>query len=66
MIGAVLAPKEVAAGLKIHPRTLRAWSRRHGIKPSWTAHACHRWTEGDLERLRAAIAKLNAAKGGKR
>jgi hypothetical protein len=46
-----LCLKDLAQMLQLHPRSVKRLYRRLGVPPTIEAHACHRWSPEDAERL---------------
>lgn len=52
----LLAPKEAAELLKVHPKTFRRWAAESGVRPVVARPNCRRFTEEQI------IAIANARK----
>jgi len=50
----LLCLKEIATALKMDPRSVKRLYKRLGIEPTIPAHACHRWSQEDFQRLLTA------------
>lgn len=49
----LLTTKDLARELNLHPRTVKRWWRRLGVRPdACCANGCHRWSPEAVARLR--------------
>lgn len=54
--------KDLAARVKVEPRTIRRWAIRFGVPATIDRPAALRWSETDAERLLERVAALRIAR----